>query len=198
MWQIEQQLANNRAYFKDISVLGTFLDNHDQKRFLNVRSDLSVLRNALAFMFFTDGIPILYYGTEAAFAGGNDPNNREALWRVPTGVEPYSSQHPAGVYQYISILNNARRDFASADYLNSFHTSIHTQNDIHVFRRGNFLVAVTNVGSGGKVSGSFVSPFGKSQVLKNVMTPWERLVPASADGKVTITLENGEPKVFYF
>jgi glycosidase len=27
------------------------------------------------------GIPIVYYGSEQYFTGGNDPNNREILWR---------------------------------------------------------------------------------------------------------------------
>jgi alpha-amylase len=27
-----------------------------------------------------EGIPIIYYGSEQGFNGGNDPDNREPLW----------------------------------------------------------------------------------------------------------------------
>ncbi len=28
----------------------------------------------------SEGVPIVYYGSEQGFSGGNDPNNREPLW----------------------------------------------------------------------------------------------------------------------
>lgn len=34
--------------------------------------------NAMTWVFVQDGIPIMYYGQEQGYAGGNDPNNREA------------------------------------------------------------------------------------------------------------------------
>ena len=34
--------------------------------------------NAMTWVFVQDGVPILYYGQEQGYAGGNDPNNREA------------------------------------------------------------------------------------------------------------------------
>jgi len=43
--------------------------------------DLATLRAALILLFTMDGIPSLYYGTEQDFNGGNDPANREDLWR---------------------------------------------------------------------------------------------------------------------
>lgn len=63
-----------------------FLDNHDVARFLfNVRTldeDVQklLLHNALLFLMTAQGIPCIYYGTEQAFSGGNDPANRERLW----------------------------------------------------------------------------------------------------------------------
>lgn len=65
-----------------------FVDNHDVNRFIfNLRdTDLShetkveLLHNVLLFINTVQGIPCLYYGTEQAFEGGNDPANRERLW----------------------------------------------------------------------------------------------------------------------
>ena len=36
---------------------------------------------ALTLLLTEQGIPCIYYGTEQRFSGGNDPANREDLWR---------------------------------------------------------------------------------------------------------------------
>ncbi|KAJ2999263.1 hypothetical protein NUW58_g56 [Xylaria curta] len=59
--------------FPDPSALGTFLDNHDNARWLNSKNDASLLKNALAYVILSRGIPIVYYGTEQGYAGGADP-----------------------------------------------------------------------------------------------------------------------------
>jgi glycosidase len=56
-----------------------FLDNHDLERFLHRESSFEVLANALFYLMTWDGIPCVYYGTEQAFNGGNDPFNREDM-----------------------------------------------------------------------------------------------------------------------
>ncbi|NVB37681.1 alpha amylase C-terminal domain-containing protein [Pseudenhygromyxa sp. WMMC2535] len=64
-----------------------FLDNHDVPRFLYAVNDRDedvaqqLLRNALLFLYTAPGVPCLYYGTEQNFDGGNDPANREDLWK---------------------------------------------------------------------------------------------------------------------
>lgn len=37
-----------------------------------------LVMNAMSWPFIQDGIPILYYGQEQGYTGGNDPANREA------------------------------------------------------------------------------------------------------------------------
>lgn len=64
------------AASKDMSLLGTFLDNHDQPRYASTTKDLQANANAAAWSFVTDGIPIVYYGQEQGFTGGADPANR--------------------------------------------------------------------------------------------------------------------------
>ncbi len=59
---LEQEIE---LLFKDTSVLGLFVDNHDNPRFLNsTGTDLSLYRNALVYVLTATGIPIIYYGSE--------------------------------------------------------------------------------------------------------------------------------------
>ena len=63
-----------------------FMDNHDVARFLYDSVEAgnphpqAALESALVYLYTSVGIPILYYGTEQGFDGGNDPANREPLW----------------------------------------------------------------------------------------------------------------------
>ena len=41
-----------QSLFKDVSVLGNFLDNHDNARFLNGNSQYTILYNALTYVLF--------------------------------------------------------------------------------------------------------------------------------------------------
>lgn len=63
-----------------------FIDNHDVARFLfwlqqepQARQQ-ELLHSALLILLTMDGIPCVYYGTEQAMKGGNDPSNREDMW----------------------------------------------------------------------------------------------------------------------
>ncbi len=57
-----------------------FMDNHDVPRFLFDQPDTAALKAALVYLMTAPGVPVLYYGTEQGFSGGNDPANREPLW----------------------------------------------------------------------------------------------------------------------
>ena len=64
------------------TVLGVFIGNHDNARFLyppegRTREQLDM---ASMFSVFWEGIPVIYYGDEQYFDGGGDPYCREALW----------------------------------------------------------------------------------------------------------------------
>src|SRR5690348_10813249 len=92
--------------------LVTFLDNHDQPRFLN-SSTTNRLTVALAFLYTSRGIPCLYYGTEQAFNGATDPYDREDMFAGQfkdtglAGVDSFNMSHP--LFQLIAKLNNFRR-----------------------------------------------------------------------------------------
>ena len=92
--------------------LVTFLDNHDQPRFLN-SSTTNRLAVALVFLYTSRGIPCLYYGTEQAFNGATDPYDREDMFAGQfkdaglTGVDSFNMTHP--LFQLVAKLNNFRR-----------------------------------------------------------------------------------------
>jgi glycosidase len=74
--QIEDRYNNLNTWNYDQSALNslvTFLDNHDQNRFLNAGGGTARLQVALAFLYTSRGVPCLYYGTEQDFDGGADP-----------------------------------------------------------------------------------------------------------------------------
>ena len=95
--------------------LVTFLDNHDQPRFLSDRcasNNIDRLKLALAFLYTARGIPCLYYGTEQAFNGGKDPFDREDMFAGkfewgPSLGDNFNMTHP--LFQLVARLNNFRR-----------------------------------------------------------------------------------------
>ncbi len=96
--------------------LVTFLDNHDQVRFLSINSSTNRLALALTFLYTSRGIPCLYYGTEQAFNGSGDPNNREDMFdgqfeQGPSLGDNFNETHP--LFQTVSRLNNFRRNYVA-------------------------------------------------------------------------------------
>lgn len=95
--------------------LVTFLDNHDQPRFLNsanANNKPDRLRLALTFLLTARGVPCLYYGTEQGFNGGADPGNREDMFaggfeQGPSAGDNFNPVHP--LFQFVARLNNLRR-----------------------------------------------------------------------------------------
>ena len=99
-----------------------FIDNHDVSRFLygkggdkGLKDRLRALHAVLAYLFTTVGIPNIYYGTEQNFAGGNDPNNREVMWRgnpnrAAGNLPAYDTSNPT--FTLIKTLTGLRKQYA--------------------------------------------------------------------------------------
>ena len=95
--------------------LVTFLDNHDQPRFLSkgwANDNQERLKVALAFLYTARGIPCLYYGTEQAFDGETDPYDREDMFAGqfewgPSRGDNFNMTHP--LFKFVAKLNNLRR-----------------------------------------------------------------------------------------
>jgi glycosidase len=96
--------------------LVTFLDNHDQARFMSVSGATTARLNvALAFLYTGRGVPCLYYGTEQAFNGTTDPNDREDMFdgqfeQGPSLGDNFNMTHPQ--FLMVAKLNNFRRLYA--------------------------------------------------------------------------------------
>ena len=62
--QIGQAVTAARAKYADTGLLGVFVDNHDNPRFMHETTDQATYRAAIAYSILSDGIPIVYYGSE--------------------------------------------------------------------------------------------------------------------------------------
>jgi alpha-amylase len=170
--------------------LATFLDNHDNARFLNVRNDQVAYMAALTFTVMTRGIPIIYYGSEQGFDGGNDPDCREPLW--PSGYDTTTA-----LFQHIKTVVGVRQ----ANKLWSLdQTQRYADDTFYAFSRGQILVATTNVGSSGAQQVRTISygagttwPVGC--VLSNVFYPSSDNITVAAAG-FKVYLDSGESKIY--
>jgi len=185
---LSDTLLQEADAFADVSVLGSFVDNHDNPRFLHT-GRMAQLRNALAFILFTPGIPIIYYGTEQGLHGGDDPGNREDLWRTA-----YNTSAP--LFLFLQQLTGFRRTLPS-----SFYTAPAVEQlvdyQVHSFCRNGLLVITTNAGSATKSLQRILPdvPYSSGVVLRDVLTGVRFTV--QQDGQLGITLVDGEPLVLY-
>ncbi|HYG59783.1 MAG TPA: alpha-amylase family glycosyl hydrolase, partial [Symbiobacteriaceae bacterium] len=83
--------------------MGAFLDNHDMARFVTEAGEdnpVARLKLGLVWLFTQRAIPIVYYGTEIAMPGKNDPYNRDDF--------PWGSEKNTDVRDLITALNRIR------------------------------------------------------------------------------------------
>jgi alpha-amylase len=74
----------NKYYYEDPYMLGNFIDNHDNIRFvrevlMKQEDPEKRLKMALTYLYTAPGIPILYQGTEHMMDGAKDPDNRRMM-----------------------------------------------------------------------------------------------------------------------
>ncbi|OTB00687.1 glycoside hydrolase family 13 protein [Hypoxylon sp. CI-4A] len=175
------------SLFPDPTALGSFLDNHDNARWLNTKNDLGLLKNALAYVILARGIPIVYYGTEQGYSGGADPANREDLWRSSFSTD-------AEIYQAISKLSAARKSAGGLTGDDQVH--LYVADNAYAWSRagGDLVVLTTNTGAGS--SGSYCF---NTQVANGAWnnTFSSGTVSADGDGNICVDVTNGEPVVLY-
>jgi len=106
-----------------------FIDNHDVYRFLRLGEPEAQLRVALAYLLFSIGIPMTYYGTEQGFRQDTarldpegpdhpaDPRNREdqfadgAFKSESSAGNKFDEGNP--VYQWLAKLAGVRKEYAA-------------------------------------------------------------------------------------
>eukprot|EP00048_Salpingoeca_helianthica_P017382 m.236946 g.236946 ORF g.236946 m.236946 type:complete len:530 (+) comp20855_c0_seq1:50-1639(+) len=188
MREIHDRVEEEKTGFRDRSVLGLFLDNHDNPRFLNLKNDYTQLKNGLAYVLLAEGIPIVYYGTEQGFAGGNDPANREDLWR-----SSYNRNHQ--LYQYISLVLKFRAGLPAA-YFAAEQIERYVDDQFFAFTRDQVFVATTNIGCCGSITRHITyHPYHEGTVLVNIFDSRDRLTVHS--GAFDVVMTQGAPKIYY-
>jgi len=101
-WGLEPQEGGIEVSAAEMPV--NFLDNHDVPRFQFEQENDQALKTALAFLLTGQGLPVIYYGTEQGFSGGNDPANREDLW-----LSGYRTN--GEIFQWTATLNEIRAEW---------------------------------------------------------------------------------------
>ncbi|ORX98302.1 glycoside hydrolase superfamily [Clohesyomyces aquaticus] len=171
--------------FPDPTALGTFLDNHDNPRWLNQKNDASLLKNALAYVILSRGIPIVYYGTEQGYSGGADPANREDLWRSNFNTN-------SDLYKAIAKLTGARKSAGGLAGNDQVH--LYVASNAYAWSRagGNLVVLTVNTGLGTsgqycfntqKVNGKWTNVYGSGTFTSD------------GNGNICVSVTNGEPVV---
>ncbi|KAL2199758.1 glycoside hydrolase family 13 protein [Corynascus similis CBS 632.67] len=182
---------------KDLSLYGSFLENHDVERFPSFTQDKALAKNAIAFTMLKDGIPIIYQGQEQHYAGSGTPSNREALWS-----SGYSTN--SEFYTWITKLNQIRAMAIAQDedYLSYKSHSIYSDSHTIAMRKGNpgsqVVGIFTNVGASSSASVTLASSatgFEANQVLIDLMSCTTHTV--DSEGGLTVELANGLPSVLY-
>lgn len=182
----------------DTTLLGSFLENHDNPRFPSLTSDMSLTENAIAFTMLSDGIPIVYEGQEQHLDGSIIPSNREAIW-----LTGYNTSAP--LYGFISTLNKLRSLAITQDsaYLTYKADVVYSDTSTVALRKGStgtpVLSVFSNLGANGAcytlVLPSTDTGFSSNQALIEVLncTSYE----TTADGDLSIAMAAGAARIFY-
>ena len=172
--------------FADPTALGTFLDNHDNARWLNAVGDTTLFKNALTFVILSRGIPIVYYGSEQGYAGGADPANREDLWRSGFSTD-------SDLYKFIKSVSAARAAHGGLD--GNDHKTLYTAENAYAWSRaeGDLIVLTTNGGEGS--SGDHCFSTGVNDGSWEIVVGGEGTATSDGSGQVCLTVSNGLPVV---
>ena len=168
----------------DVSILGTFADNHDNARFLSFNKDLKNFQNYLVLNFFQEGIPIVYYGTEQEFNGGDDPKNREPMWgRMDTDSQ---------MYKFVTAMVNARKNFK---VWKSPQVERYVDDHFFAFSRGDLLVLTTNTHDmvSRKIT-YYPDTYYEGESLCNIFNDGDCVTVEG--GAIHVALNDGETKVY--
>ena len=133
---LEGYFMNSRSHFPHPEYMATFVENHDNPRFLNQCNDVGKFTNAAIFSLLWEGIPVFYYGGEQYFKGGADPNNREPLWNN------YNTK--STLYGLLKITNTLRKNVKIWNYKI---VQRYADENFYAFTRGNVLACFTNTKS---------------------------------------------------
>ncbi|KAI0338565.1 glycoside hydrolase family 13 protein [Trametopsis cervina] len=168
---------------------GSFLENHDQPRLGSQTQDQSLIMNAMAWPFVSDGIPILYYGQEQGYTGGADPANREALW-----LSGYGTDKP--LVQHVEALTTARQTAAKANsnFLSTKVQFLTASPSSLVISKPPLVALLTNQGSQSTPTWSVSNAgFTANEEVWDVLTCTK--YTTDSNGALSVTGSGGKPQI---
>ncbi|KAF4550375.1 Alpha-amylase A type-3-like protein [Elsinoe fawcettii] len=194
---LAQHIPSMQAACADVTLLGSFTENHDLPRFAFLTGDKSLAKNLLVYTLLGDGVPIVYQGQEQGFAAagegsnGNEPWNREALWGSGYDLGNELAVVVRGV--------NAIRAKVGGDDVGFWEERTRVvSSDEHsiVLRRGRVVSVLTNAGQVAGQSSLLVqdSGFEVGSTVVDVLGCGEVQV---GNGTLAVPMESGLPKVLY-
>ena len=131
----------------------------------------------------------MYYGQEIFLKGGNDPNNREALW-----------DHGYNGNEIIQKLNKLRQIAISKDskYLTTLSRYLYHDDYQLFYQKGLILVGLNGQGTDRKIPPYHQTihgtPYSHGEMLVEILSCRSTIAGA---GQVVVTMQNGVPIVLY-
>lgn len=189
MTELISAVTEREKLYKDSSLVVKFMDNHQTSRFTTDAAKLNEhpgarWKMALTYLYTTPGIPMVFYGSEIALAGGEAPDNFQQM-NFMTDKE---------LVDYISQLGEIRGQLPSLSR-GSFEL-LHEKDGMAVYKREYqdeiSVVAINNTSRTQSVEIS-------AQNLKDDMELRGRLngdLVRSADGNYKIVLDRDEAEVY--
>ncbi|CAG8089704.1 unnamed protein product [Penicillium olsonii] len=173
----------------DPTLLGNFIENHDNPRFPSYTSDFSQAKNVISFLFLSDGIPIIYSGQEQHYDGAEDPANREALW-----FSGYSTT--AELYKWIATTNKIRQLATSADssYITSKNSPFYQDSNTIAMKKGSVITILSNKGASGSSYTLSLGGSGYSSGTKLMELYTCTSLTVDSNGNVPVPMISGLPR----
>ena len=183
MYDIRNRYDEETGKFPDVTALGSFMDNHDNARWLSFGYSWSSFKSAITFAMTAQGIPFFYYGDEQGFNGGNDPANRESLWdKMDTNAE---------VYQMVAKINKARKAAQTWDH---DYVERYVTDTFFSYSFGDMLVMVTNSENNQDIDMPYL-PYEDGTNICNVLG-YASDCKVVTGGRINAHVEGGESKIY--
>ena len=191
---LAQKIGETRSACHDISLLGSFSENHDNPRFPSLNEDIAQASNVITYTMVADGIPILYQGQEQHYdarGGSNDPYNREALW-----FSGYNTE--AELYKLVTNLNKARKNAIRNDpsFVTTPANVVYTDTTTIAVKKGKLLTVLSNKGSSGDSYTQAIRSYYQSGSSVTELLSCTKFT-SDGDSNINVPMGGGMPRVFY-
>jgi alpha-amylase len=164
--------------------LVTFLDNHDNPRFLSsslANNKVARLHAALVHQLTSLGVPCVYYGSEQYFNGGNDPYCREDMFDGQFEFGPSLGNNfdqTSFAYRLVRKLNQLRRTYPSLRRGNLVVREVHSSPGVFAWSRTDSseeVLVTVNTSDSAQTAQEWQTGFAPGTVLANVFEPSQTL-----------------------